>query len=104
VVTNAAREGARVAVLSGYGSGDVQARVQSYLNSSGLTDTATTSVTTGSETLPGGMTVSTTSVDVLYPSSFFFLGPIASMVGGTGFDSLNLHATSVMRVEAAGGS
>ena len=33
VVTNAAREGARVAVLPGYVNADVQARVAAYLSS-----------------------------------------------------------------------
>jgi Flp pilus assembly protein TadG len=104
VVTNAAREGARIAVLPGYAESDVQARVQNYLTVSGLTDTATTAVTAGTETLPGGMTVTTTAVDVQYPASFFFLGPLAGLVGGDEFDTVTLHANSVMRVETAGGS
>ena len=37
VVTNAAREGARVAVLPGYGDADVQPRVDQYLTAGGLT-------------------------------------------------------------------
>ena len=41
VVTNAAREGARVAILPGYGNADVQARVNQYLTAGGLTGTAT---------------------------------------------------------------
>ena len=37
VLTNAAREGARIGVLPGYSIPDVQARVQTYLTASGLT-------------------------------------------------------------------
>jgi Flp pilus assembly protein TadG len=44
VVTNAAREGARVAILPGYADADVQARVTQYLTAGGLTGTATTTV------------------------------------------------------------
>ena len=40
-VTNAAREGARIAVLPGYAQADVQARVTQYLAASGLTATPT---------------------------------------------------------------
>ena len=39
VVTNAAREGARVAILPGYADADVQARVNQYLSAAGLTPT-----------------------------------------------------------------
>ena len=39
VVTNAAREGARIAVLPGYATGDVQARVQNYVQTGGLPTT-----------------------------------------------------------------
>ena len=44
VVTNAAREGARVAILPGYADADVQARVNQYLTAGGLTGTATVTV------------------------------------------------------------
>jgi len=44
VVTNAAREGARVGVLPGYDPVDVQARVDAYLGASGLTGARTTNV------------------------------------------------------------
>ena len=36
VVTNAAREGARIAVLPGYATADVEARVQNYLTTGGV--------------------------------------------------------------------
>ena len=36
VVTNAAREGARIAVLPGYADADVDARVRQYVQAGGL--------------------------------------------------------------------
>src|SRR5207244_8224919 len=44
VLTNAAREGARVAVLPGSTSSDVQSRVVSYLNSGQVPNASTASV------------------------------------------------------------
>src|SRR5262249_8897900 len=64
VVTNAAREGARVGVLPGYQAADIQNRVQSYLAAAGLTDTAPTPIVTYG-TAPvggGGLSINTVSV------------------------------------------
>jgi len=103
VVTNAAREGARVAVLPGYGIPQAQARVTTYLTASGLTAAAPApTVVYGTQTLPGGLVVSTATVTVQYPSQFAFIGPIASMIGGSGWGTITLQASSVMRVEGAG--
>jgi len=103
VVTNAAREGARVAVLPGYGQADVNARVQQYLTASGLNQTPTVPpLVYGTQTLPSGLIVNTVQVTVTYPSSFSFIGPIAGMVGGSGWSTLTLTATSTMRSESAG--
>jgi Flp pilus assembly protein TadG len=103
VVTNAAREGARVAVLPGYGVTQAQARVQTYLTASGLTAAAPApTVVYGTQTLPGGLVVSTATVTVQYPSQFAFIGPIAAMIGGSGWGTVTLQASSAMRVEGAG--
>jgi len=108
VVTNAAREGARMAVLGGYTcdsttSSDVYKRVHDYLQSSGLTDTPTVTCTNNTpETLPSGLTVTLATVTVSYPASFLFLGQFAGLVRGTGPAGFNLTAVSTMRVEAAG--
>ena len=103
VVTNAAREGARVAVLPGYGTADIQSRVQQYLTAGGLNNTATITPTPGSITLPSGLIVSTVEVLVEYPSAFTFIGPMAAMVGGTGWNTITLRARSTMRSESAAG-
>jgi Flp pilus assembly protein TadG len=90
VVTNATREGARLASL-GYLAPDVEARVQSYLDAGGLSATATIGVNLATTESPGGLAVNTRTVTVTYPSSFIFLP-------GT----INLNSTSVMRAEGAG--
>jgi Flp pilus assembly protein TadG len=105
VVTNAAREGARIAVLpSGYNTDtNVQSRVQQYLTASGLNNTPTVTRTDGSITLPSGLIVNTVSVQVDYPSAFSFIGPMAAMVGGSGWNTITLRASSTMRSETAAG-
>jgi Flp pilus assembly protein TadG len=103
VLTNAAREGARIAVLPNYTASDARARVQTYLTASGLTNTAPTAdVTFGTETTPSGQTFSDVKVTAYYPSGFLILGPIAKLVGGTGYSTITLAASAVMRVESAG--
>jgi Flp pilus assembly protein TadG len=105
VVTNAAREGARLAVLKddGYSIADVKQRVQDYLTVSGLTDgSPTTDVTYAPVTMPSGLVVNVATVSVSYPSRFLFLGPIAGMVGGSGWGAITLKAGSIMRVEDTG--
>jgi Flp pilus assembly protein TadG len=103
VVTNAAREGARLGSLPGYSVADVQARVQNYLNSSGLTavaplpDVQYTTQTIG----VGGPTINVVTVTVRYPSPFDFTGPFVGLVGGTAWSSIMLRSVSVMRTEAA---
>jgi Flp pilus assembly protein TadG len=103
VVTNAAREGARVGVLGDFTATDVQNRVNAYLAASGLTDTAPAPIVTYS-TVPigvGGPSISVVKVVVQYPNQFVFLGPAAQLVGGAGFASITLAASSTMRREGA---
>jgi hypothetical protein len=108
VVTNAAREGARMAVLPGYTDTDVTARVRDYVQSGGLT------ITGGS---PGNPRINITSPDIVYDAGppaktmkgkqvvviythdYLFLGPIARWFGGS-FSSVPLTGVSTMRDEA----
>ena len=85
-VTNAAREGARMATLPGYltDPNDVPQRVKNYLSASGLNPgSAVISVTPSTQTLPSGLTISVVTVDVRIPANLSYLGPIASLIGGT---------------------
>lgn len=98
IVTNAAREGARVAVLPGYANpADIQSRVDQYLSAAGLASAPATvtdvTVTTGAGTF------NAKSVNVVYTYPFVVLGPIGAFFGGT-FGSIQLQATSVMRAES----
>ena len=104
VVTNAAREGARIAVLPGYNLTDVQARVTAFVRE-GLQDNSLTP-----ETLrpcvhisPGtGPMFDAYQVQVTLRSNFIILGPIVSLAGGSGsFGEIPISATSTMRIEAA---
>jgi Flp pilus assembly protein TadG len=99
VITNAAREGARIGVLAGYATSDVQARARSYATVAGL-DGALVSTTAAVQTLAvgGTATVRVVRVEVTYPHVFSFLSPIAGLFGGS-FGSINLRAVSTMRVE-----
>jgi Flp pilus assembly protein TadG len=103
VVTNAAREGARVAILPGYGTADVQARVNQYLTTGGLTGTATVTVGAPQAINVGSQCVTVRPVTVGYDHQFLFLGPILGLMGGGSLTNKTLHATSSMRSEIAAG-
>jgi Flp pilus assembly protein TadG len=103
VVTNAAREGARIGILPDYAAADVQARVNSYLSQSGLTDAAPApDVNYGSmDVTPGGATMNVVTVTVQYPHRFIFLGPAIGLVGGGAYADIMLAAAATMRQELA---
>ena len=102
VVTNAAREGARIAVLPGYGDADVQTRVSQFLTAAGLTETATVPAPARTVVpLVGGQCISVVSVSVDYPYSYSAIGGLASYFGGSAFSSGGLHASAAMRSELA---
>lgn len=99
VVTNAAREGARVGVLPNYAAADVEQRVNDYLQAGGLSAQATTAVTYNTQALPGGLNVNVVRVTVQYPGRFLFLGPISALVRGGPYGNVTLGASSSMRRE-----
>jgi Flp pilus assembly protein TadG len=103
VVTNAAREGARVAVLPGYSDADVQTRVNQYLTAGGLTGPSTTSVGAPQLLPVGGLCVTLRPVTVAYPYTYSFIGGIAGYFGGS-FTNKTLRATVAMRNELPAGS
>ena len=106
VVTNAAREGARVSVLPGYADADVQTRVTQYLTAAGLTNPAA-NTTVGAPVqlvVSGSQCITVRPVTVSYPHTFSFVGGIAAYFGSTGFSSTTLQATAEMRSELPAGS
>ena len=86
VITNAAREGARLAVLPGYTSADVQARVTQFVREGLNNDSAAPVATLTSVTLtPGtGPAFQAARVSVTLADRFLILGPIVSLAGGSG--------------------
>jgi Flp pilus assembly protein TadG len=98
VVTNAAREGARVAVLPGYQLADVKVRVQEYLDSAGLKSPVTTEMKTVN--VPTGIgTISVQKVRVSYTYQMLVVGGV-SKIFGSGIGNVSLQAISSMRSEA----
>lgn len=103
VLTNAAREGARVAVLPGANVDTVTARARSYLVAGQLTEAAgaTVDVDPVSLDLGGGITAAASSVTVNYPFRFIVLGPVANLVarGAPVGEPFTMRSTAVMRNE-----
>jgi hypothetical protein len=104
VVTNAAREGARVAILPGYADADVTARVDQYLGAAGLTGTRTVTVGAAAPVPVGSQCITVRPVTVGYQHNFLFLGPILGLMGGGSLTNKTLTATSSMRTELAAGA
>jgi Flp pilus assembly protein TadG len=101
VLTNAAREGARIAVLPGYTQADVEARVEAYLtaggvpfNDSNLTIPAMLNVATPTSVGP----VNSRRVTVNYTYTFQFLSAIDEWFD-TSYTTLPMTAVSEMRIE-----
>lgn len=105
IVTNAAREGARMRSAAGYTDADAITRAGAYMTASGLTATSV-SVTPTNVTPGGGGPVFTTyTVVVTYNHPMTLLRPFMALLGGTVGSSLQLTGTAVMRSEiAAAGS
>jgi Flp pilus assembly protein TadG len=103
VLTNAAREGARVAALPGWVESDVVARVNAYLAAGGFQGTAITTVSAVTLTTGAGKTIDAVRVDVSSPHSYFILGPFVQLVNGTDLGNTTLRAVATMRVEMAAG-
>jgi len=104
VVTNAAREGARIAVLPGYADEDVEARVAQFLNAGGLTETPTTTVGSPNYIDVGGQCIVTRPVTVEYPFTYSAIGALAAYFGGGGFTRSGIQATASMRSELSAGA
>ena len=104
VLTNAAREGARVAILPNSTVSDVQSRVTAYMQSGQLPDYAgaTISVDQNQTVSIGASTASASVVTVAYPFNFIVLNPVAQLVsrGSTLGGALTLTASAEMRNEA----
>jgi Flp pilus assembly protein TadG len=111
VVTNAAREGARMAVLPGYTKADVENRVCNYILTGGVPMTTcgaagNTLVTVNMAfpiAMPSGAPMSAKRVEVVYTHNYLFIGPMTSWFGGS-LASVPIRGVAIMRdeVQAAG--
>jgi Flp pilus assembly protein TadG len=98
VLTNSAREGARIAVLPGYASEDVENRVDEYLLAAGLPGSATTAVGAAAPLDIGGVCIEVIPVTVTYTHTYTFVGGIASFFGSS-LGTKTLNSTASMRKE-----
>lgn len=100
VLTNAAREGARMAVIDGPTDADVRARVNSYLTGGGLTSLSADKILV-SRTVPFNGTATASQVTVNYPFSFMVLNPVVRLVAPTSTlgGSITMSSATLMRNE-----
>jgi Flp pilus assembly protein TadG len=103
VLTNAAREGARMAVLPGADSTNIQTRVRQYLQDGQLGGYAGATIDVSAGTIPVGTgTASASIVTVNYPYSFMVLNPVAQLVrpSSTLGTPITISAAAQMRNES----
>ncbi len=96
VLTNAAMEGARVAVLPGYSMADAQSRASSYALTGGVPGAVTALATPVSLAGAGGGSWPGVRVTVTHVYNYSYIGPIAGLFGGS-FSSVTLTAQSTVR-------
>ena len=99
VLTNAAREGARVAVLEAYTDTQVTDIVRNYLTGGRLPNAASASIQLD-RNVPFGTTTAS-RVTVNYPFQFMVLGPVARLVQSTSTMGapLTMQSSALMRNE-----
>jgi len=101
VLTNAAREGARLAILEGPTDAEVRTRVNQYLTDGGLASLADGNIVIGRNTvLTASSTASTVTVN--YPFQFMMLNPIVRLIVPTDSTTgapITLTAATIMRNE-----
>lgn len=101
VLTNAAREGARIAILSGVSDSQVTQAVRDYMRSGSLPNhsTATVSVV---RNVPFTGTNTASQITVNYPFNFMVLNPVIRLVRAgstTGQGTTTMTAVATMRNE-----
>ena len=99
VLTNAAREGARVAILAEKTDADVAATVRNYMSTGGLPKAATAAVNVNRNVAMGPNTAS--QVTINYPFSFIVLNPVVRLVNrnSTTGAPLTMQSIALMRNE-----
>ena len=114
VITNAAREGARLATLPGYNDqGAVDSRVRAYVmqglsisagNLGAVMPSGAVTLTNADLTVPDASGVNTivptAVVTVTYNHRFLMLGPMLGLINKSWNGSITLTAKSQMRIES----
>jgi TadE-like protein len=103
ILTNAAREGARIAVLPDPTPGVVEQRVKDYMKAGQLKewDTARVLVNRSATIQVNGANVLASEVTIEYPFTFIVLKPVGRLVNPSSSlgDALTMRADAVMRNE-----
>jgi Flp pilus assembly protein TadG len=99
VLTNAAREGARIACLPDYTDAQVQTTVTNYLNGGRLANAGGAQIQIVRNVPFGATTASRVTVN--YPFQFMVIGPVARLVrsGSTMGAPLTMTSSALMRNE-----
>ena len=100
VLTNASREGARLAVIEGSTDGDVRDRVNSYLSGGGLNTVADSNIVVN-RSVPLTDTSTGSQITVNYPFEFMVLNPVVRLVAPTSTTGapITMSASTLMRNE-----
>ena len=100
VLVNAAREGARISIITGNTDQQVTDAVRNYITSGRLTSPGSATVTINRTEAMGAGTAS--RVTVSYPFNFIVLNPVVKLVvktSTTGQAALTMQSVAVMRNE-----
>jgi Flp pilus assembly protein TadG len=99
VLTNAAREGARIAILSETTDAQVLTIVRDYMTSGGLPNVATAAIDVDRNVGLG--TSSASRVTISYPFQFIVLNPVVRLVtpGSRTGEPLTMQSAALMRNE-----
>ena len=101
VLTNAAREGARVAILADTTDGQVSTVVDNYLEAGRIKDFETATVNV-ERTVPFGSNTAS-RITVTYPYNFMFLNPVMRLLNKestTGKGTTMMQSVALMRNES----
>ena len=101
VITNAAREGARIAILDGTTDAQVTSAVRNYMQSGQLAKYSSASVAI-TRTVPLGPNTGS-QVTVTYPFNFMVLNPVMKLLNtasNTGSGTTMMVSTALMRNES----
>jgi Flp pilus assembly protein TadG len=100
VLTNAAREGAKVAVVAGSTDAQVESVIRNYMRAGQLANAATAPVVLDRHVAVGGATG--TQITISYPFDFVMLNPAAHLVRpvSTTGAPLTMSAVAILRNES----